>query len=32
MQKKNPEKKVVAKQSQERPGLELKMIPTPVFY
>lgn len=31
MQKKNPEKKIIAKQSQSRPGLEHKMSPPPVF-
>ena len=32
MQKSNPKKKVVAKQSQSRPGLEYKMNPSPVFF
>ena len=32
MQKSNPKKKIVAKQSQSRPGLEYKMNPSPVFF
>ena len=32
MQKNNPKKKVVEKQSQSRPGLEYKMAPSPVFF
>jgi NAD(P)-dependent dehydrogenase (short-subunit alcohol dehydrogenase family) len=32
MQKRNPKKKIVALQSQPRPGLEHKMSPSPVFF
>lgn len=32
MQKNNPKKKVVSGQTQQRPGLEYKMSPPPVFF
>lgn len=32
MQKSNPKKRVVAPQSQSRPGLEYKMTPSPVYF